>query len=272
MDIHQTAIISPKAKIGQGCKFGPYCIIEDDVEIGDDCVFDAFSVVRNGTSMGSGNHLFEGAVVGGHPQCLGLKRSSGRVAIGDNNLIREHCTVHRSMKDDGVTEIGSDNMLMVNVHVAHDCRVGSRVLISNNTMLAGHVTVEDRAVISGAVGIHQFCRVGTMAMVGGQAHAVKDIPPFMLVDGKTTEVVGLNIVGITRNGVGAEDRKILKEMYRILYRSGLPWKDILRILGEQYNVGAGKELVRFLNTTTRGITRARRTRDGAPAETADSAE
>ena len=258
MEIHETAIVSPKAKIGEGCQFGPYTIVEDDVEIGENCIFDAFSVVRGGTKMGSGNHLFEGAVVGGHPQCQGLEHSDGRVVIGDNNLIREHCTVHRSMRDDGVTEIGSGNMLMVNVHVAHDCRIGSHVLISNNTMMAGHVSIDDRAVVSGAVGIHQFCRIGKMAMVGGQAHVVKDVPPYMLVDGKSTEITGLNRIGLSRNRVSAEDIKLLKNIYQIIYRRGLPWKEILRLLNEECNFGAGEDVVRFLNATKRGILRARR--------------
>ncbi|MBR2693871.1 MAG: acyl-ACP--UDP-N-acetylglucosamine O-acyltransferase [Thermoguttaceae bacterium] len=274
MEIHETAIVSPKAKIGEGCKFGPYTIVEDDVEIGENCVFDAFSVVRGGTKMGNGNHLFEGAVVGGHPQCLGLEHSSGRAVIGDNNLIREHCTVHRSMRDDGVTEIGSDNMLMVNVHVAHDCRIGNHVLISNNTMMAGHVSIDDRAVVSGAVGIHQFCRIGTMAMVGGQAHVTKDILPFTLIDGKMTEVGGLNMVGIKRNGIGREDVGLLKEIYLLVYLSGAPWKEIVRELNEKYNVGAGKEIVRFVNTTKRGILRAHRSHGGAgcgPDETPEDA-
>ncbi len=276
MEIHETAIVSPKAKIGQGCKFGPYTIIEDDVEIGENCIFDAFSVVRGGTKMGNGNHLFEGAVVGGHPQCLGLEHSNGRAVIGDNNLIREHCTVHRSMRDDGVTEIGSGNMLMVNVHVAHDCRIGSHVLISNNTMMAGHVSIDDRAVVSGAVGIHQFCRIGTMAMVGGQAHIVKDVPPYMLVDGKSTEITGLNRVGLARNGVSADDVKLLKDIYKILYRRGLSWKEILRLLSEEYDFGAGADVVRFLNTTKRGILRARRMRggpeSGSNSESAENGE
>ena len=139
MSIHPTALISPKARIGRDCVFGPFCVIEDDVEIGDGCVFEAHSIVKSGTVMGSENHVFEGAVIGGHPQCLGLACSKGKAVIGDRNLFRENCTVHRSKEDDGVTQIGSDNMLMVNVHVAHDCRIGDRVLISNNTMLAGHV-------------------------------------------------------------------------------------------------------------------------------------
>ncbi len=266
MEIHKTAIVSPKAKIGEGCQFGPYTIIEDDVEIGDNCIFDSFSVVRGGTKMGSGNHLFEGAVVGGHPQCLGLEHSDGRVLIGDNNLIREHCTIHRSMHDDGVTEIGNDNMLMVNVHVAHDCRVGSHILVSNNTMMAGHVVIEDRAVISGAVGIHQFCRVGKMAMVGGQAHVVKDVPPYMLVDGKSTEISGLNRIGLARNGISAEDVKLLKKVYQIMYRRGLTWKEVLRVLSEECGFGAGEDVVRFLNTTKRGILRARRSCGGPDSD------
>jgi UDP-N-acetylglucosamine acyltransferase len=208
--------------------------------------------------MGSGNHVFEGAVIGGLPQCTGMTHSRGKTIIGNGNMIRENCTIHRSKEDDGETVLGDNNMLMVNVHVAHDCRIGDNVLVSNNTMFAGHVVVESRAVVSGAVGVHQFCRIGTLAMVGGQARVVKDIPPYMRVDGKTTGIVGLNIVGLTRHGYSHDDIKILKSIYRIIYRSGLPWLEIVATLKRAYTSGPGFDIARFLESADRGITRDRR--------------
>ena len=264
MSIHPTALISPKARIGRDCVFGPFCIIEDDVEIGDGCVFEAHSIVKSGTVMGNENHVFEGAVIGGHPQCLGLACSKGKAVIGDRNLFRENCTVHRSKEDDGVTQIGSDNMLMVNVHVAHDCRIGDRVLISNNTMLAGHVVVESRAVLSGAVGVHQFVWIGQMTMVGGQAHVTQDIPPFTRVDGKSTGIVGLNCLGLKRNGLRDDEISDLKQAYKIMYGQGLTWPQVVAALREKFPGGRCLELAKFIEDSLnrdgkerRGITRDR---------------
>lgn len=264
MSTHPTALISPKAKIGRDCVFGPFCVIEDDVEIGDGCIFEAHSVVKSGTVMGNENHLFEGAVIGGHPQCLGLACSKGKAVIGDRNLFRENCTVHRSKEDDGVTLIGSDNMLMVNVHVAHDCKIGSRVLISNNTMLAGHVTVQSCAVLSGAVGIHQFVWIGRLAMVGGQSHVTQDIPPFTKVDGKTTAIVGLNTIGLERNGFDKSDIADLKQAYKIMYLKGLAWPQVVDELRGKFAEGPCRELAKFIEDSIRregkdhrGITRDR---------------
>ena len=264
MNIHPTALVSPKARIGRDCSFGPFCVIEDDVEIGDGCVFEAHSVVKSGTIMGSGNHVFEGAVLGGHPQCLGLACSEGKAVIGNRNLFRENCTVHRSKDDDGVTLIGDDNMLMVNVHIAHDCKIGNRVLFSNNTMLAGHVTVQDSAILSGAVGVHQFVWIGRLAMVGGQSHVIQDIPPFTKVDGKTTAIVGLNTIGLERNGFEKSDVANLKQAYKIMYLKGLSWSQVIDALREKFSEGPCLELANFIEESihregkdNRGITRDR---------------
>ena len=252
--IHPKALVSPEAQIGKNVHIGPFCIVEDDVVIGDGCVLEARVSVKNGVTLGKENHIFEGAVIGGLPQCVDLDDVNSRVIIGNGNIIRENVTIHRSMKEDDATEIGDDCMLMVNVHIAHDCRIADGVIMANNVMLAGHVSVGARAFISGAVGVHQFCRIGSLAMVGGQAHIVKDVPPFVTVDGLSSEVVGLNKVGLRRAKMTVEDRNTLKAVYKILYGKGMPWSEIVKKIDEEYTSGPGLEMARFLATTTRGIT------------------
>ncbi|MDO4588189.1 MAG: acyl-ACP--UDP-N-acetylglucosamine O-acyltransferase [Planctomycetia bacterium] len=253
MQIHPQALISSSAQLGNDVQIGPFCIIEDDVVIDDGCCLEARVTVKSGTVIGKNNHIFEGTTLGGLPQCVGIGDDCGTVVIGDGNIIRENVSIHRAMKEGDATEIGDNCMLMVNAHVAHDCRLGNEVIMANNSMLAGHVFVGRRAFISGAAGIHQFCRVGAFAMVGGQAHIVRDIPPFVTVDGITSQVVGLNLIGLRRAGFSTEDIKTLKAVYRILYRSNLPWRDIVKKIEEEYKSGLGLEMAQFLSMTTRGI-------------------
>jgi len=251
--IHPLALVSPKAKIGQDVQIGPFCIIEDDVEIGEGTCLEARVSIKQGSVVGSNNHIFEGAVIGGLPQCVGLNGECGTVVIGDGNTIRENCTIHRSMHSGEITEVGDSCMLMVNVHIAHDCHIGNEVIIANNSMLAGHISVGRRAFISGAVAIHQFCRIGSFAMIGGQSHIVKDIPPFVTVDGLSSQVVGLNLIGLRRAGFTSDEIKTLKQVYRILYHSKLPWREITHKIETEFTSGPGLEMARFLSMTTRGI-------------------
>ena len=253
MKIHPTAVVSPRAKIGQDVQIGPYCVVEEDVVIGSGCILESHVMIKNGSILGDNNHIFEGTVIGGLPQCVGLDDEGGQVVIGSGNMIREHVTIHRAMREPDATEIGDTCMLMVNVHIAHDCRIGNDVILANNTMLAGHVSVGTRAFISGAVGVHQFCRIGSFAMVGGQAHVVRDVPPYVTVDGLSSEVVGLNLIGLRRAGFSAEDIKTIKTVYRVLYQSGLPWREIVKKMEIDYTSGPGLEMAKFISMTTRGI-------------------
>ncbi len=234
MSIHPTAVVSPQAKIGQNVEIGPFCLVEDDVTIGDDCRLASHVIVKNGVAMGRGNLVFESAVIGGYPQHIHMPENPGKVVIGSGNVIRENVTVHRALKSDQETSVGDNCLFMVNTHVAHDCRVGSNVIMTNNAMIGGHVVVEDRAFVSGAVAVHQFCRIGSLAMVGGQAHVTKDVPPFVTVDGLSSMVVGLNTIGLRRAGFNSNDLRVLKEAYRIIYRSGLAWKEILAALESRF--------------------------------------
>jgi UDP-N-acetylglucosamine acyltransferase len=178
-------------------------------------------------------------------------------------MIRENVTFHRAMTEDTETVVGDNNLFMVNTHVAHDCRVGNHTIFANNSMLAGHVTVGDRAYLSGAAAAHQFCRIGTLAMVGGQAHVNKDVPPFVTLDGLSSYVVGLNTVGLRRAGFSSEDIRQLKLAYRVIYRSGLSWNDTLQKLQEEFREGCAAQFHQFLSTTTRGIMPERRLPPGA---------
>ena len=258
MNIHPMAIVSPEASIGRDVTIGPFCIIEHGVTIGDRCRLESSVVVKQGTRLGCGNHIFEGVVLGGLPQHLKMPERLGGVVIGHSNVVREHTTVHRATKFDSDTQIGDSNLLMVNTHVAHDCRVGSRTVLANNTMLAGHVVIEDRAFLSGGVGVHQFCRVGQLAMIGGNARVVQDIPPFVTVDGNTGYIVGLNLIGLRRNNYTVDEVLELKAAYRLIYRSGRKWSEVLSCLKADFTEGPAAEFHRFLSGGTRGFVHERR--------------
>ncbi|HTN74994.1 MAG TPA: acyl-ACP--UDP-N-acetylglucosamine O-acyltransferase [Pirellulaceae bacterium] len=257
--IHPLAVIHPEAVVGQNVSIGPFCVIEQDVVIGDGCQLASHVFVKSGTTLGKHNVVSEGAVLGGRPQHLGAHEQVGRLIIGDYNQIREHVTVHLGLTPKDATTIGSHYLLMVNVHVAHDCHVEDNVIMANNVMLAGHVTVGKRAYLSGAVGVHQFCRIGTFAMVGGQSHVSQDVPPYVTVDGKSNLVVGLNKVGLKRAGFTEADMLQLKEAYRVIFRSGLRWADVQKTMTERFTTGAAAEMSAFLTSGKRGFVSERRT-------------
>jgi UDP-N-acetylglucosamine acyltransferase len=215
-------------------------------------------VIKANTQMGPDNTVADGAVLGGRPQHLYAAERVGRLRIGRANMIRESVTIHCGLTEKDCTVVGDHNMIMVNAHIAHDCCIGNNTILTNNVMVAGHVTVEDRAYISGAVGIHQFCHVGQLAMVGGQAHINRDVPPFVTIDGLNSEVVGLNLVGLRRAGFTDRDVVQLKAAYRLIFRSGLTWREILAALQQQFTSGPAATYFPFLSRTTRGIMQERR--------------
>jgi UDP-N-acetylglucosamine acyltransferase len=194
VNIHPLAVVSPQAQIGRDVRIGPFAIVEDDVVIEDGCRLAGHAVVKSGTRMGPNNVVCESVVIGGLPQHVRCPEKIGGVEIGQGNTFREFVTVNRAVKTEVPTTIGDGNYMMANVHVAHDCHVGNNIIMANGCMLGGHVTVDDRSFLSGAVAVHQFCRIGRMAMVGGHARVVRDVPPFVTIDGISGDVVGLNLV------------------------------------------------------------------------------
>ena len=263
MSIHPSAIVSPTAKLGPRVQIGPFCVVEADVTIGEACTLESHVIVKSGTIMGERNHVFEGAVLGGLPQHVNMPERPGRVLIGSGNVIRENATVHRALAAGTATVIGDNNLVMVGVHIAHDCRLANHTIITNNALIGGHVTVGDRAYLSGATAIHQFCRIGPLAMVGGQAHVTRDVPPFMTLDGLSSMVVGLNQIGLRRAGYDVAEIRHLKAAYRAIYRSGLTWSEILKRLKIEFSDDVAGELYAFLSTTERGIAPERRLPPGA---------
>jgi UDP-N-acetylglucosamine acyltransferase len=257
MSVHPAAIVSPEAELGPGVNVGPFAVVEARTAIGGGCEIRAHAIVKSGTRLGNGNRVHEGAVLGGEPQDVSFQGGETGLLIGDRNVIREGVTLHRSTKPGSATVIGSDCFLMAYVHVAHDDRVGDRVIIANNVLLAGHVEVADRAFLSGAVVIHQFCRVGRLAMVGGNSKVVQDCLPFVITDGHPARARGLNVVGLRRAGVGASQLRTLKEAYRLLLRSGLQRDQALALMTELGDPLVD-EMVAFVRASKRGIAHAHR--------------
>jgi UDP-N-acetylglucosamine acyltransferase len=257
MNIHPTAVISPRAEIASDARIGPYVVIEDDVTVGAGCEIASHAVIKQFTTLGRGNRVFEHAVLGGLPQDVKFKGEMTRLIIGDDNLIREGATLHRASGEHAETRIGSRNFLMIGVHIAHNCVVGDDNIFANDVALAGHITIEDHLLLSNNVGVHQFVRMGRYAMVGGKSKIVQDVLPFFITDGNPPRVRGLNSVGLRRAGFSTEERRALKNAYRILFRSQLALADALSEMAE-LNDGNVDHLINFIRGSERGFSRARR--------------
>ena len=192
--------LSTLPRIGSNVHVGPFAIVEPDVVLGDGCRLEARVVIKSRTVLGSGNEIGEGAVLGGAAQHLQRMDPGGKLVIGDNNRIRENATLHRGYANEAVTTVGNSNLIMVGAHIAHDCKVGNNVVLVNNVMLGGHVQMDDRAYVGGGVGIHQFCRIGRFVMIGAQSRITQDVPHYVLVEGAQAQIIGLNQIGLRRNG------------------------------------------------------------------------
>lgn len=254
-DIHPRALVSPRARLGQGNRIGPGAIIEDDVELGDGNVVLAYAVIKAGTRMGSGNVVHEHAVLGGLPQDLSYRGRETTLEIGDSNVFRESVTISRGCKGEGRTIMGSHNYIMATSHAGHDCRIGDHVIIANGTHLAGHVEVEDRAFISGCVVVHQFCRIGRNAMVSGHARIGLDALPYFITEGSPARVRGLNVVGLRRAGFAAGDVRALKRAYQTLFAARRPLGEIVAELAASDDPNV-RHLATFIEGSERGFHRA----------------
>lgn len=251
---NQIAIVKSNAKIGRNVEISPYAIIEDDVTIGEKTKIGPYVVIKKGTTIGKHCKIDIGVVIGNDPQIIGWKDVKSYVVIGDNNIIREYATIHRSSFENKMTQIGDNNFIMANVHIAHDCKIGDNVTITNFTGLTGHVEVEDRAVISGLVAIHQFVRVGRLSMIGGGAKVTQDVPPYFMADGHPASCVGINTVGLQRAGISSKIRQDIKNAFRLLYRSHLNVSQALLKIEEEISSSPEIEhLIAFIKNSKRGI-------------------
>jgi UDP-N-acetylglucosamine acyltransferase len=252
--IHPTAIIAAGATIGQNITIDPYAVIDADVVIGDDCHIHSSVRLYNGARLGRGVKIFPSATVAGEPQDLKFGGESSTVSIGDNTMIREFVSLHRGTSEGGKTVIGKNCLIMAYAHVAHDCKIGDNVILANSVQLAGHVTIEDWAILGGILPVHQFVRIGRHAMVGGGFRVPKDIPPYVLAGGHPMSYHGINAIGLRRRGFSAEDMNLIRQTYKYIFRSSMnvtqATEYVAEHLGESEVV---RTILEFIRISKRGI-------------------
>jgi UDP-N-acetylglucosamine acyltransferase len=256
--IHPTAIIDPKAEMGEGIEIGPYSVIERGVTIGQGTKIGPHVIIREGTQIGRLCHIFQFASIGEAPQAFAYKGEKTLLLIGDQNIIREFVTLHRGTpRGGGKTVIGNDNYFMAYSHVAHDCIIGNQVILANGATLGGHILIEDYATIGGLSAIHQFCRVGTHAFISGLTGVTLDIPPYMLASGNRAKLFGLNAVGLKRHNFSEETLKALKKGYRIIFRSAMTLEKAMKRVEEDeiFKTPEVQHLLHFIQHSKRGISR-----------------
>ncbi len=249
-----TARVDPDAFVGPGCVIGEYAIIERDVTLGPNCVLEPYTFIKRWTTLGEGNEISAGTILGTDPLDKNFRGERSYLKIGNRNKIREHFTISRATKPEASTVIGDDNFIMTSGHIAHDCRLGNHIVVASCTLLAGYVEVGDRAFLSGGVVVHQFSKIGSLVMVGGNTRVNADLPPFFLYSGFDVEPVGVNSVGLRRAGYLADTIKIVKDCFRLLYRSGLKQEEACSKLDLLPN-SLASEIAHFVRSSRRGIAR-----------------
>jgi UDP-N-acetylglucosamine acyltransferase len=255
-EVHASAIVHPKASVGPGCRIGPYCVIGEHVVLGENCVLHSHVVIDGHTTVGSSNQFFPFASIGLNSQDLKWKGGLTRTVIGHSNTFRENVTVNSATAEGDVTRIGNHNHILAYSHVAHDVQLGNDIVMSNVATLAGHVMVEDGAVVGGLAAVHQFCRIGKMSIIGGCSKVVQDVPPFMMADGNPAQTRTINKIGLERNGVSEEVQGALKQAYKILFREGLTISNALsRIEAELAGSAELAHLIDFVRNSKRGISK-----------------
>ena len=247
--VHPNAIIGPQAVIGE------YAIVEEDVSIGAQCRLEPYVYVKRWTTLGERNEISAGTVLGTDPLDKNFTGERSYLRIGDGNIIREHYTVSRGTQPESVTEIGNDNYVMTSGHIAHNCKIGNNCVIASCALVAGHVEVEDQAFISGGVVVHQYSKIGRLAMIGGNSRVNSDVPPFFLYSDFNVAAKGLNLVGLRRAGFSNDEIAALKAAYKILYKSGLKLEDSLKRIESELHTEHTSHLVAFIRSSKRGICR-----------------
>ncbi len=253
--IHPSAVVHPKAKIAESAEVGPFSFIDEHVEIGEETVVGPHVVINGHTTIGKNNHFYQFSSIGEANQDTKYRGEPTRTVIGDNNIIRESCTIHRgTTQDHQLTQIGNDNLLMAYTHIAHDCLLGDHIIIANSSNIAGHVVIDDWAILGGFSGVHQFCHIGTHAFLGIRSHITQDIPPFVLfAEGAPRSI---NVEGIKRRGFSAQDISLLRKAYRLIFRQGLRIEEAVEaVLGLSEDSSALKMMADFIQASERGIAR-----------------
>ncbi|PKN17933.1 MAG: acyl-[acyl-carrier-protein]--UDP-N-acetylglucosamine O-acyltransferase [Deltaproteobacteria bacterium HGW-Deltaproteobacteria-6] len=257
MKIHPTAIIAPDAQIEEGVEIGPYAVIGSDVKIGKNTIIGPHAVIEDYTHIGEGCRIYQFASIGAAPQDLKFGGEKTRVIIGNHNTIREFVTIHRGTAADiGMTFIGNHNLIMAYCHIAHNCKLGNNIVLANAATLAGHIHVEDFAIIGGLTGVHQFSRIGAHCIIGGASAVPKDVPPYTMSSGNRIKLYGLNLIGLKRRKFPEKSIKALKEAYRIIFRSGMLLAEALKKAeAEVEDCPEVRYFINFIRESKRGISR-----------------
>ncbi len=257
MNIHPTAVIAPDAVLGEGIEIGPYSVIGPSVTIGKNSRIGSHVVIDSHTDIGESCRVYQFASLGGLPQDLKYRGEETRVVIGNNCTIREYVTINRATSADiGVTIMGDRNLIMAYSHIAHNCKLGNNIILGNATNLAGHIHVDDFAIVSGMTGVHQFARIGAHCIVGGCSAVARDVPPYVMVSGNRAKPYGLNIVGLRRRGFKEETIDAIKKAYKLVFRSSLLVKDAIRRIREEVDdLPEIRTFISFIEASQRGICR-----------------
>jgi UDP-N-acetylglucosamine acyltransferase len=253
--VASTARVDSSAVIGPEVRIGEFAIVESDVVIGAGCLLEPYVYVKRWTTLGERNEISAGTVLGTDPLDKNFSGERSYLRIGNSNKIREHYTISRGTAPESVTEIGDGNYIMTSGHIAHNCRIGNNTVIASCALIAGYVEVEDEAFISGGVVVHQYSKIGRLAMIGGNTRINSDVPPFFLYAGYNVQAKGLNLVGLKRAGYKASDVSVLKRAYQTLYRSGLKLEDALAKIERELATPETLHLVNFIRRSERGICR-----------------
>src|SRR5579884_3016553 len=253
--VSPTARVHPDAVIGPGTRIGEFCVVEQDVVIGSRCLLEPYVYVKRWTTMGNANEISAGTVLGTDPLDKGFTGERSYLVIGDRNKIREHYTISRGTQPESETRIGNDNYIMTSGHIAHNCILADNIVVASCALIAGYVEIEDQAFVSGGVVVHQFSKIGRLAMIGGNTRVNRDVPPFFLYSGFDVEPEGLNVVGLKRAGLTTRDITLLKQAYRLLNRSGLKLEEALARIEAELPSEHTAHLVRFIRTSKRGVAR-----------------
>jgi UDP-N-acetylglucosamine acyltransferase len=253
--IAPTARVHPDAIIGPRCVIGEFAIVEQDVALGAECRLEPYVYIKRWTTLGERNEISAGTVLGTDPLDKAFSGERSYLRIGSGNKIREHYTISRGTKPESITEIGDGNYVMTAGHIAHNAKIGNNTVVASCALVAGYVEIEDQAFVSGGVVIHQFSRIGRLAMIGGNTRVNADVPPFFLYSGFNVTPIGLNTVGLERAGFSPDDIAVLKKCYRLLYRSGLKLQDALQRIAAECDSPYAQHLIEFIHRSERGICR-----------------
>jgi len=253
MSIHPTAIIHPGAHIGKDVSIGPFTMVEDEVVIGDGCKIASAVLLASGARLGEQVKVFHGAVIGEAPQDLKYAGEVTTAEVGARTVVREFCTIHRATANSKRTVVGEDCLLMAYCHVAHDCRIGNRVILANAVNMGGHVHIGDWSILGGMAAIHQFVRIGVHTMVGGKSRVTKDIPPYCMAAGWNLKFEGLNKIGLKRRGFTEEQLQALKDAYYLIYQTDMLRNEALAKIKQKAMTAEVKEVVEFFESSERGV-------------------